>query len=79
MLLCEKNVVEFELCKGPIYVATTIIQRWYFSSKLEKDYSSCLKYSCFQLSTSTRTISATCRSFVYIKMSRMTKLIILKF
>ena len=21
-----KNVVEFELCKGPIYVATTIIQ-----------------------------------------------------
>ena len=26
MLLCEKNVVEFELCKGPIYVATTIIQ-----------------------------------------------------
>ena len=26
MLLCEKNVAEFELCKGPIYVATTIIQ-----------------------------------------------------
>ena len=45
---------------------------------MEKDYSSCLKYSCFQLSTSTRTISATCSSFIYIKMSRMTKLIILK-
>jgi len=26
MLLCEKNEVEFELYKGPIYIATTIIQ-----------------------------------------------------
>jgi len=26
MLLCEKDGVEFELYKGPIYVATTIIQ-----------------------------------------------------
>ena len=26
MLVCEKNEVEFELYKGPIYIATTIIQ-----------------------------------------------------
>ena len=26
MLLCEKNEVEFEMYKGPMYVATTIIQ-----------------------------------------------------
>ena len=65
MLLCEKNEVEFELYKGPIYIATTIIQGGILVPHWKKDLSSCLKYSCFQLSTSTRTISATCNSFIH--------------